>query len=324
MRLKTRVLIVVCTALLGLLIMGFYGLMNMRDAMMAERRAQIVQLLDFADSQLRYFYSLEMNGTLTREEAQERAREAIGAQKQGNDNRFFIRQLKDDRLVLYPVASLIGKEHDGGKMPDGRTVAQANRDAMAQSKDNKAFIELNTIKPSMQDQKLYPKLNGLLKFEPWGWMPGIGFFIDDIDAHFWRQARHFLMVGAGLFLLMSLLILRIRSSILGQLGGEPQDAADAMKKIANGELNEEKKKEKGDTESLMASLSLMQMKLTNLTSAIQENAGSLSGQIQRFNESANAYKDSKSEEVLADLLRSVKKIGKTVDILSKSIARIRI
>ena len=88
MRLKTRVLIVVCTALLGLLIMGFYGLMNMRDAMMAERRAQIVQLLDFADSQLRYFYSLEMNGTLTREEAQERAREAIGAQKQGNDNRF--------------------------------------------------------------------------------------------------------------------------------------------------------------------------------------------------------------------------------------------
>lgn len=34
------------------------------------------------------------------EQAQERAKEAIGAQKQGNDNRYFIRQLKDDRLVL--------------------------------------------------------------------------------------------------------------------------------------------------------------------------------------------------------------------------------
>ena len=41
MRLKTRVMIVVCASLLGLLIMGFYGLLSMREAMMAERRAQI-------------------------------------------------------------------------------------------------------------------------------------------------------------------------------------------------------------------------------------------------------------------------------------------
>lgn len=46
--------------LLGLLIMGFYGLLSMREAMMVERRLQIVQLLDFADSQLRYFHGLEL------------------------------------------------------------------------------------------------------------------------------------------------------------------------------------------------------------------------------------------------------------------------
>ena len=324
MRLKTRVMIVVCASLLGLLIMGFYGLLSMREAMMAERRAQIVQLLDFADSQLRYFHGLELAGKLTREQAQERAKEAIGAQKQGNDNRYFIRQLKDDRLVLYPVASLVGKAHDGGKMPDGRTVAQANRDAMAQSKDGKAFIELSTIKPSKQDQKVYPKINGLMKFEPWDWMPGIGFFVDDIEAHFWKQSTRFLLVAGGLFVLMAVLVFRIRTSILRQLGGEPQDAAAAMKKIANGDLSANIPLAQGDTGSLMASLSTMQMKLQNLTSAIQENSSSLSGQIMIFNESARDYKESRSDESMAELLRAVKKISKTVDILEKSIARFRV
>ena len=323
MRLKTRVLIIVSASLLGLLVMSLFGLYSMRQGMMEERRAQITQLLDFADSQIKYFYGLETSGRMTRDEAQARAKEAIGSQRQGN-NYYFIRGLTDDNFIVHPIASRVGKPDNGGLLPDGRTVAQANRDALAQSKDNKAFVELRTLKPGTQDQTLYPKLNGLLKFEPWGWMPGIGFFLDDIDNRFWKQANIFLLVGGLLFALMALLVFRMRTSILRQLGGEPQDAADSMRKIANGNLNVEIVLEKGDNSSLMASLNVMQMKLTNLTSAIQENSTSLSGQVDTFNEAAKSYSESKSEEGLSDLLRSVKKIGKTVGILEKSISRIKL
>ena len=79
MRLKTRVLIIVLASLLGLVIMGIFGLFTTKQAMMAERRAQITMLLDFAHAQLGYFHAQEVAGKMTREEAQARAKEAISA-----------------------------------------------------------------------------------------------------------------------------------------------------------------------------------------------------------------------------------------------------
>jgi methyl-accepting chemotaxis protein len=322
MRLKTRVLIIIAASLASLVAMGLFGLYSMRQGMMEERRAQIVQLLDFADSQLKYFYGLETSGKLTREEAQARAKEAIGAQKQGSDNYFFIRTLTDDFFVLHPIPGRIGKPDNGGILPDGRTAVQTYRDALAKSNTNKAFIELRTAKPGSQG--LYPKLNGALKFEPWGWMPGIGFYVDDIDTRFWKESSLFLLVGGVLLALLSVLVLRMRSSILRLLGGEPQDAAENMKKIANGDLGVDIALEKNDNSSMMASLKLMQMKLTNLTSAIQENALTLSEQVTSFDGVAKSYAETKSDEDLSALQRSVKKLGKTADILGKSISRFKL
>ena len=323
MRLKTRVLIIVLSSLIGLIVMGLFGLYAMRQSMMEERRAQIAQLLDFADGQLRYFHELETSGKLSRREAQSRAKEAIGAQRQGDDY-FFIRSLTDDTFVWHPISSRMGKPDDGGKQPDGRTVVQTYRDALAKSNTNKAFIELSTLKPSTSDKTLHPKLNGALKFEPWGWMPGVGFFIDDIDTRFWQQAGIFLVVAFGLLAVLAILIFRMRADILKQLGGEPADAAACMKRIANGDLGVQIEVAPDDNDSLMASLKVMQLKLNNLTSAIQENATTLSDQVLTFDRAAKDYTDTSSQEALGDLLRSVKKLGKTAMILDKSIARIKL
>jgi methyl-accepting chemotaxis protein len=324
MRFKTRVLIIILASLFGLLAMGSFGLYSMRQGMMEERRAQITQLLDFADAQLKYFHGQELSGKLTRPEAQARALEAIGAQKQGSNNYFFIRTLSDDYFVLHPIPSRMGKADDGGKLPDGRSTAQAYRDALASGRDNKAFIELRAPKPGSQDKTQYSKLNGVLKFEPWGWMPGIGFFVDDIDARFWKQSSLFLGVGGVLLALLAILVLRMRSTIMRQLGGEPQDAAECMRRIASGDLGIEIVLDKDDNSSLMASLKLMQMKLSNLTSAIQDNALTLTEQVRSFDGVAKSYADSGSEADLSALQRAIKKLGKTADILGRSIARIRL
>ena len=324
MRLKTRVLIIIAASLMGLLVMGFIGLYSMRLSMLEERRAQIAQLLDFADSQLRYFQGLEASGKLTREEAQTRAKEAIGAQRQGADNYFFIRSLNDDYFVMHPISSRLGKPDDGGRLPDGRTVVQAYREALASSKDNKGYIELNTLKPGSNNDKRYPKLNGALKFEPWGWMPGIGFYLDDIDARFWKQSTFLLLVGSVLIIMLATLVFRMRNVILKQLGGEPHDAAESMKRIANGDLNVDIVLAKDDSTSLMASLKVMQMKLKNITASIQDNTASLTEQVQVFDEVAKSYTETKSEEEFTALLRCVKKLGKTADILGKSISRFKL
>ena len=324
MRLKTHVLFISIIALVGLIIVGGYGLFGIRNAVMAERRAQISLLLDFANSQLYHYYSMEKSGRLTKEQAQSQAIDAINAQRQGENIRFFIRDLKTDYMVLYPVPYLMGQMHDGGKMPDGRTVAQANRDAMAKSTDGKAFIELKTIRPSSSGDKLYPKLNGLIKFEPWGWMPGIGFYLDDIDNYFWTLSKKYLIVVTGLFLLTGVLLFQMRLSILRQLGGEPREASEFMRKIANGDMGVTIPVKKGDDRSLMASLHIMQMKLVNLTAAIQENSASLSEQIVSLGDTAEDFKNTKSDESMAKMVKATTRISRTVDVLLKSISRIRL
>ncbi len=127
-----------------------------------------------------------------------------------------------------------------------------------------------------------------------------------------------------LLALLSTLIFRMRSVILGQLGGEPQDAQESMKKIANGDLGIEIELAKNDDTSLMASLKLMQMKLKNMTGSIQENATTLAEQVKSFDDSARVYAETKSEEEFAALMRTVKKLGKTADILGKSVSRFRL
>lgn len=323
MRLKTRVLIIVTASLIGLLAMGAFGLYSLRQAMLQERHAQIAQLLLFTEAQLNYFHAQETGGKMSRDEAQGRAIEAIAAQKQG-DNYIFIRSLADDSFVYHPVASRMGKKDPGAIMSDGRTTAQSYREALAKSSDGMAFVFTETARPNSTNPKTYAKLNGVLKFAPWGWMPGIGFFVDDIDARFLKESSVYLLVGGVLFALLAGLVFRMRSAILKLLGGEPQDAAQNMKKIANGDLGVEILLEKDDSSSMMASLKLMQMKLINLTSAIQENAQTLAEQVRNFDEVSRSYAESKSDEGLSALNRVVKKLGKTADILGKSIARFKL
>ena len=321
MRLKNRVMVIITASLASLTIMGAFGLYTVRQSVIEERKEQIIQLLDFADSQLRYFYALEVNGAMTREVAQLRAIEAISAQRQ-ESNYFFIRSLHDDSFIYHPIPTRLGAPDDGGIMPDGRSTAQAYRDALAVSKDGRAFVRIHAPRPDAP-KKQFPKLNGVMKFEPWGWMPGTGFYMDDIEARFWRQAAAFLIVGGVLLALVTVLVLRMRAVILRQLGGEPHDAAKSMKKIANGDLAIEIDVADDDNDSLMASLKVMQMKLINMTSTIRENASVLSAQVATFEETARDYAEAESEDELEKLLQSVKKLGKTAAILEKSISRFK-
>ena len=323
MRLKTSTLIIIAASLFSLMVMGLLGLSSMRQGLLDERHAQITQLLLFAEAQLKYFHEQEVSGKMTRAEAQAHAKEALGAQKHGSDY-FFIRTLKDEYFVLHPIPSRMGKADNGGLLPDGRTTVRAYWDALASSGSNIAFLELNAPKPGDADKtKRYPKLNGVLKFEPWGWMPGIGFYIDDINDRFWKQASLFMLVAGVLFALLGALVFWLRSTILRQLGGEPKDAAYCMMMIARGELGVDIPLDGGGDSSLMASLKVMQMKLINLTSSIQDNAVALTEQVQSFDQAAQTYAKNPSEEGITELQQVVKRIGKVAGALQKSIARLK-
>ena len=85
MKLRTRILLIIAAALGGMLIMGLIGLLQLRHSLLDERQQQITMLLQYSKAQLEYFHKMETDGRLSRSEAQQRAREAIGAQRKGDD-----------------------------------------------------------------------------------------------------------------------------------------------------------------------------------------------------------------------------------------------
>lgn len=324
MKFTTRIWVIVVTSMLGLLIMGSLGLYSMRQTMLEDRQKEITQLLNFANAQLQYFQNQEKIGLMTRADAQAKAKEAIGAMRSENDY-FTVRALSDGMTLVHPMESRIGKIDDDMRMKDGRSLVQTYKDGLDQSESGLAFVWVSVPNPEKRgDKTLYPKLNGLIKFAPWDWYVGIGFFVDDINAFFWKQVTIFLMVGAFLLAVLAFVVLRMRNAILRQLGGEPENAVDRMKHIANGNLSVDIPVNENDHESLMASLKLMQMKLNNISSAIQENAGSLNEQVRSFDLMAKNYMETKSEEQFNYLMMAIKKIGRTVDVLGKSTARIKL
>ncbi|MFC7422292.1 methyl-accepting chemotaxis protein [Iodobacter arcticus] len=281
MKLRTRIWIIVIAAFLGIIIVSVGSLFQLRQSMMQERRAQIIQLLDLAKAQLTHFQELEVTGKLSREEAQSRAKEALAAQRAGSTY-FFIRSMTDDTFVFHINPKRMGKPDPGAKSPDGRTAVQVIRDGLAESKDGKAFALTYVARPGSEDKTVYPKLNGVIQFEPWGWIPGTGFYLDDIDRLFWNSAIKMLVAGLVILAVMGMLALGTMRSILGQLGGEPQDAADIAQGIANGDLSRQIETQAG-SDSLMGSMRSMQQGLHDMVQRFNQASSTLSNASQQLN-----------------------------------------
>ena len=236
------------------------------------------------------------------------------------ENYVFIRSGNDLRMSLvHPDPRKENKESDGGTLPNGEAVTDVYLKSLQSS--NFAFVSIYTKRP--HGDVLVPKISAIQRIPDWNWLIGSGDFVDDIDQVFWRHVIQFLSIGGIVLLVVVILAVFLARGILRQLGGEPQDAAESMRRIANGDLAVEINLRDDDSSSLMASLKLMQMKLKNITSAIQENTTSLDEQIQHFTATAKTYAQSKLEEDLNNMLRSIQKLWKIADILGKSVARFK-
>ena len=282
MKFRTRILIIVAAALVGMVVMAMSGLFQLRQSMYEERESQIGQLLDVANAQLKYFNDLETSGKLTREEAQARAKEAISAQRT-RDNYFIVRDVANNMLMIHGTPSRVGKIDPGGKTIDGRQVMDVYKEEIGKNKNGKGFVTLAAVRPGSEDKTLYKKLNGAALFQPWGWLVAIGFFVDDIDRAFWADALKMLLIGGVLIAIVAILAFRTMRSILGQLGGEPAYAAEIAQGIASGDLSRQIDTN-GRADSLLGSMRVMQDGLHAMVERFNRASTTLAGASQQLSE----------------------------------------
>ena len=290
MKFSHRIWLVVTLAILGTLLASGFGLYSLRQTMEAERLTQVNNLLGYARGVLDFYYAQEKSGKLSQEEAQAKAKEVFSALRNGNDY-FFIRNT-EHVFLIHPDPKRVGVMDKGAKLPDGRYTVEVYAEILA--KNDQGTTVILTPRPNDPNKLPLPKLNGVMKFQPWQWVVGTGFFVDDMDNAFWSYARSFIAIVIGLLVVMTGAGLLLLRSLFGQLGGEPVEAAALMRKISTGDLSLEPKAAgkvvgglMGDLHGMVSELRKLIVQIDNNASQLSDSAGYIRQSAQQINEAAD-------------------------------------
>jgi methyl-accepting chemotaxis protein len=116
------------------------------------------------------------------------------------------------------------------------------------------------------------------------------------------------------FVVLVVMGLVIARKLLGQLGGEPDYAADVVRKVAAGDLTVKVDTRSGDTTSLLASMKQMAEKLLSVMLEIRGSADTLASASEQISASAQSLSQSATEQAASveETSASVEEITATV------------
>lgn len=274
LRLKTKIALLVVAALLGLIGMVVFSSMEMRRDLLNGRREVIQSMLEGVHATLSNFQAQEAAGTLTREQAQKAAVEAIAAVRYGgaDGKSEYVYSFTTEGVGIYHVA----KERIGQNMLEKIKDPKGNytwKDILATVKKNPGGDFLTTWTARPGEKEPIEKLGYVKLFEPWSWVLGTGVYVDDINAEFRDRLILHLAIAGVVVLLIAGLGFVIARGVLRQVGGEPADAIGFMARVAAGDLTGSiPSAAKG---SMLASLDEMVGAIRRMVSEIERSAAKL-------------------------------------------------
>ncbi len=269
MKISTRMLIIMLLSAIGFIALSTMALVEIKTSMMEDRKTKIRNLVEYAHTQLGFYDTQVKTGKLTLEQAQSLAKDALRAARYDGKEYFWINDFHP-KTLMHPIKpELEGKDQTGNKDVNGKALyVEFVNVVRAQGA---GFVDYYWSKPGSDAP--VPKLSYVKGFEPWGWIIGTGIYIDDVDAAFKKDALLLGSLSAVVLFVLILLGYLVRTSIVRQLGGEPNEAAAIMHQVAAGDLTASVSNAPSD--SLLGALDNMVRTLRGLIGEINSGANQL-------------------------------------------------
>ncbi len=281
MKLSMKLVMLVVAALVGVVVLAATALQTLRSALIESRREEIVILLTKAEHLVNSYRELQARGTLTREQAQQQAKEAL-SRLNANTKSYYWVTTSDGINLVHPNGKFIGTKAKGNRTTGGLTDSEAYRAGMAESH----FALVDVLIKRSPDAEVEPKLQGVVAIPDWDWWIGTGFFYDDINTAFARLATLLGACALGIVAALAAIAFMVLRSVKRTLGCEPAKAADVVAQIAAGNLNVPFDVANAEPGSLLAALGEMKARLAALIAEIQSSGQSIalgSGEIAKGN-----------------------------------------
>ena len=229
MSISHRLMLFTPLLLLALAIVVWYGLSELKSSLIEDRRESLRHLVVLADKVAESWYQKEQAGKLTREEAQQAAKEQIKQLRFTKDDYFFI-QRYDGVTIAHVNAAFEGKNRLDFTDADGVPTVRRQIEA---AQHGGGFFTYRYPHPG--SKRPAPKLAYSAGFDPWQWAIGTAVYVDDIDEIYTSLALKYLALGGGVLTLavgFAYLIARSISRPLAVIGQR-------VGALADGDLNVE-------------------------------------------------------------------------------------
>ena len=266
-----------------------------RNVMFEERKQALSNTIGMVHTLLNGYAEQVEAGELSEAEAKARATKDLDAIRFGSDRDNYVFVFNADAELVYHPRRDAGTDMSNYEDPNGVAVY---RDLAALAEEGSGYLPYASRDAS--SDALFPKLSYVERFQPWGWNMAAGVYTNDIQAAFidklWTYAL-VLLVAGGFLTAAFLVVIR---SVYRSLGGEPDEAARVVGRIAEGDLTTPTSLRDGDTQSLMYAIERMRLELSRTIARIRQSSESID-QGSREIASGNNDLSSRTEEQAASL-----------------------
>ncbi|MEZ7491856.1 methyl-accepting chemotaxis protein [Pseudoalteromonas distincta] len=266
-----RFSLLIAIVVFGLIILSISSLTHQYSSLKDEQYIKTQNVVETAYSIIEHYYALEQDNTLTQQQAQSQAFNAIKALRYDKTNYFWINNYQPT-MVMHPIKpALDGKDLTNNKDPDGKALFVDMVNIVKRS--GEGFIPYKWPKPGKD--KPVEKIAFVKGFNQWQWIIGSGVYLDSIEEAFSEQ-RNLIVISAIIMIIAVILL----SYFIGKSILIPTRlAADMMKDISQGEGDLTRKlNESGNDEisELSRSFNLFALKMRESLVHVAQSANDVS------------------------------------------------
>lgn len=243
----------------------------------------------------------EITETMKRE-----AKAQVSKMRLEDGNYFFI---IDDRgtSVLNPVKpDTEGQNMINVKDPKGKAMFREMVDLAAS--EGQGFVDYCWPKPGKAEPM--PKISYIERFNEWGWIVGMGVYVDTIDDAIAKKqaALDATMdtmltilagVAVGIALLAAVLSFFFARSITDTIGGEPEEIATIAGRVSDGDLTVEFQEGRRGIRGIYRAMQSMAEKLSDVVNQVQQATENVSAGSQELSSSSQGLSQGTTEQAAA-------------------------
>lgn len=178
-----------------------YTLPQFEAALYEDHKSYISETMDIIYSLAGNYYQRAQSGELTMSEAQYRFKERLRSIRYGPEDKdyFWINDL-EERMIMHPYRpDLEGRDLTDFRDQEGHNIFLQFNEA---AREGSGYVEYFW---QWQDDpnRVMPKVSYVRLFEPWGWVIGTGFYVEEMQGQINALTEHLNRTTAFIFLIVS-------------------------------------------------------------------------------------------------------------------------